>query len=203
MASADNEVGIFLKQQILEPAHLSVSEAARLLGVSRATMSKLVNRPGTLTAKLAARIESIFGVSAEQILKLQMQAGRDEKNENSAETFSYPFPIIKARDLTRWAETTEARMEFPVLLRRLIGTTASGVSRCEFPGYDNGQRAGWDGVVESPVGTPWVPEGCSVWELGTNQDVERKATEDFNRRSSDPLGMDSSETTYIAVTLRA
>lgn len=203
MASADNEVGIFLKQQILEPAHLSVSEAARLLGVSRATMSKLVNRPGTLTAKLAARIESIFGVSAEQILKLQMQAGRDEKNENSAETFSYPFPIIKARDLTRWAETTEARMEFPVLLRRLIGTTASGVSRCAFSGYDNGQRAGWDGVVESPVGTPWVPEGCSVWELGTNQDVERKATEDFNRRSSDPLGMDSSETTYIAVTLRA
>lgn len=203
MVSGDNEIGIFLKQQILEPAQLSVSEAARLLGVSRATMSKIVNRPGTITAKLAARIESVFGVSAEQLLKLQMQAERAENKSNPPETFSYPFPIIKARDLTLWADTMQARTEFPVLLRRLIVTTVSGVSRCDFPGYDNGQRAGWDGVVESPVGTPWVPEGRSVWELGTNQDVERKAIEDFNRRSSDSLGMDISETTYIGVTLRA
>lgn len=52
----------------LEPLGLSVTEAAKALGVSRKTMSKIVNGSGAVTPEMAVRLELVFGASAQSWL---------------------------------------------------------------------------------------------------------------------------------------
>lgn len=56
------------------PESLSVSEAAKRLGVSRVQLSRLLNGRAALTAEMAIRIAMLTGTSAESWLKNQMQS---------------------------------------------------------------------------------------------------------------------------------
>jgi addiction module HigA family antidote len=55
----------------LEPLGLSVTEAAKALGVSRKTISKIVNGSGAVTPEMAMRLELAFGASAQSWLSHQ------------------------------------------------------------------------------------------------------------------------------------
>ena len=55
------------------PASMSVSEAAKRLGVSRVQLSRLLNGRAAMTAEMAIRIGMLTGSSAESWLKNQMQ----------------------------------------------------------------------------------------------------------------------------------
>jgi antitoxin HigA-1 len=48
-----------------------MSEAAKVLGVRRATLSDLVNGNTALSAEMALRIEKAFGVKMETLLNMQ------------------------------------------------------------------------------------------------------------------------------------
>jgi|SRR5580765_5628452 addiction module HigA family antidote len=52
----------------LEPLGLSVTGAAEALGVSRKTVSKIVNGGGAITPEMAVRLELAFGASAQSWL---------------------------------------------------------------------------------------------------------------------------------------
>lgn len=52
----------------LEPLGLSVTSAAEALGVSRKTVSKIVNGGGAITPEMAVRLELAFGASAQSWL---------------------------------------------------------------------------------------------------------------------------------------
>ena len=52
----------------LEPLGLSVTDAAAALGVSRKTLSKIVNGGGAVTPEMAVRLELAFGASAQSWL---------------------------------------------------------------------------------------------------------------------------------------
>ena len=56
---------------MLEPLGVSVSEAARLLGVRRATLSAVVNARASLSPDLALRIEKAFGPKVDLMLRIQ------------------------------------------------------------------------------------------------------------------------------------
>jgi antitoxin HigA-1 len=56
---------------VLEPLGVSVSEAARLLGVRRATLSAVVNARASLSPDLALRIEKAFGPKVDLMLRVQ------------------------------------------------------------------------------------------------------------------------------------
>ena len=45
---------------------------------------------------------------------------------------------------------------------------------------------GWDGVTVADVGSTFVPEGATGWELGATSTVKGKADEDYEKRTSDP-----------------
>ena len=57
-------------------------------------------------------------------------------------------------------------------------------------------------IVEANTASRWVPEGLSVWEIGTGESVTVKANHDFANRVRDPLGIDASRATFVFVTSR-
>lgn len=63
--------GEFLRVEILDELGLSVSRAAAILKVRRATLSDLVNRKAALSPEMALRIEKAFGVSMDTLLRMQ------------------------------------------------------------------------------------------------------------------------------------
>ena len=63
--------GEMIREEILEELGLSVSRAAELLGVRRATLSDLVNEKAALSPEMALRIEKSFGVSMDMLLRIQ------------------------------------------------------------------------------------------------------------------------------------
>ncbi len=53
--------GEILFELVIEPLGLTVTETARHLGVSRKTLSKILNGRGAMTADRALRLELVFG----------------------------------------------------------------------------------------------------------------------------------------------
>jgi antitoxin HigA-1 len=56
---------------ILEPLGLSITRAAQVLGVRRATLSAVVNGKAALSPELALRIEKAFGPEVDHLLRIQ------------------------------------------------------------------------------------------------------------------------------------
>ena len=63
--------GAIVREEILAPLGLTVSKAAKALGVRRATLSDLLNEKAALSPQMALRIELAFGVSMEMLLRIQ------------------------------------------------------------------------------------------------------------------------------------
>ena len=63
--------GGFVKAEIIEPLELSVTEAARVLGITRAALSTFLNERASLSPDMAIRIEKAFGVSMETLMRMQ------------------------------------------------------------------------------------------------------------------------------------
>jgi antitoxin HigA-1 len=63
--------GGFVKTEIVEPLRLSVTEAARILGIRRAALSTFLNERASLSPDMAIRIEKAFGVSMETLMRMQ------------------------------------------------------------------------------------------------------------------------------------
>lgn len=63
--------GGIIKRLYLEPLGLSVSAAAKALGVSRKTLSKIVNERGAVTPDMALRLSRAFHTTPQVWLNLQ------------------------------------------------------------------------------------------------------------------------------------
>jgi hypothetical protein len=104
--------------------------------------------------------------------------------------------------LNQWAERRDSQALLPEVIRRLVYATVAGPRRVLFPSGESVQLPGWDGYVEAPTGTQFVPEGISCWELGTSSQPKGKADGDYEKRTLDPVGVDASTATFVFVTPR-
>ncbi len=64
--------GDLIKTEIIEPLGLSVTRAAEILKVRRATLSDLLNGKAALTPEMALRIEKAFGPDMDHLLRMQL-----------------------------------------------------------------------------------------------------------------------------------
>lgn len=65
-------IGRVIWNAILDPLDLSITKAAEILGVRRATLSDLVNGKSDLTAEMALRIHKAFGPDVDHLLRMQV-----------------------------------------------------------------------------------------------------------------------------------
>lgn len=63
--------GDFVRTEIIEELGLSVTQAAEILGVRRATLSDLLNGNSTLSPEMALRIEKAFDLGMDMLLRMQ------------------------------------------------------------------------------------------------------------------------------------
>ena len=63
--------GDFIRTEIIGPARLSVTAAAATLGISRPTLSSLLNGKAGLSGDMALRIEKAFGVKMDTLMRMQ------------------------------------------------------------------------------------------------------------------------------------
>jgi len=110
--------------------------------------------------------------------------------------------LVDATELDSWADRRACQQDFPRAVRILIAASTPDIGEIEFRTGEGVNLAGWDGRVLSGVGTPWVPAGASGWELGTDEDIVRKANSDYAARTADPLGLDALTSTFVFVTPR-
>jgi len=65
--------GEIIAEDVLKPLGLSVTEAARALGVGRQALSAVLNGRTKLTPEMAVRVEKSFGPKWEVLMRLQLQ----------------------------------------------------------------------------------------------------------------------------------
>lgn len=63
--------GGFVRREVLEALGLSVSQAADILDVRRATVSDLVDEKASLSPDMALRLDMAFGLDTRQMLEMQ------------------------------------------------------------------------------------------------------------------------------------
>ena len=63
--------GQFIRMEIIDPLGLSVTAAAKALGVTRPTLSALLNGRAALSSDMALRIEKAFGPKMDTLMRMQ------------------------------------------------------------------------------------------------------------------------------------
>jgi antitoxin HigA-1 len=63
--------GRIVRQDCIDPLELTITEAARALGITRQALNNVVNGKAGISPEMAVRLSKAFGGSAEMWLRLQ------------------------------------------------------------------------------------------------------------------------------------
>ena len=90
------------------------------------------------------------------------------------------------------------------LVWRLVAAACPNPRERRFPLGDSIGQQGPDGILDTSLGfEPFVPEGRSIWEIGTGQRVREKASDDYDDYTDQTKGVPEyvrKESTFIFVT---
>ena len=197
--------GLYVREHVL-PRGLTVTEAAKRMGVGRPALSNFLNGNAALSPAMAVRLERTFGANRDELLDLQTRfdarGATDGRRAITAATYAPSVLAIRAREIEAWAGRIEARQELGALVRRLVNSTGRDLSKVDFPAHDHAERHGWDGEVVASAPTPWIPEGESGWELSCDARPRDKANDDFARRTKSVPPRQRKARTFVFVTPR-
>ena len=117
--SSQLTVGAFIRTEVL-PKGMSVTEAAKKLGIGRPALSNLLNGNAALSPEMAMRLETTFGANRQDLLDRQARQDeaqrRDDERTVPVSAYVPSFLIIKARQIEDWAANDlHARDHLPVL----------------------------------------------------------------------------------------
>ena len=87
------------------------------------------------------------------------------------------------------------------LVWRLVAAACPNPRERRFPLGDSIGQPGPDGILDTSLGfEPFVPEGRSIWEIGTGQGIREKATDDYRDRTKSIPESVRAESTFIFIT---
>jgi len=64
--------GEIIREDVLAPLGLNITQAAKVLGVTRQVLSNMLNGHTSLTAEMALRVEKAFGPKMEHLMRMQL-----------------------------------------------------------------------------------------------------------------------------------
>lgn len=91
--------GQLLRTQVLKPRKLSVVKSAKLLGVSRNYLSRVISGNRDLSLDLCHRVAILFGENAEDWATKQMQHDLDKKGVEVRKLNLKPYDPNKTLEL--------------------------------------------------------------------------------------------------------
>jgi addiction module HigA family antidote len=77
--------GRIVRQECIEPLGLTITEAARALGVTRQTVDRLVNGRSGVSAEMAIRLAKAFGSTPDMWVRLQAAYDLAQARQREAE----------------------------------------------------------------------------------------------------------------------
>jgi addiction module HigA family antidote len=84
--------GRSIRDACLEPLGLTVTEAAKKLGVARHTLSRVINGHAAISPEMALRLEKMGWSTAESWLRMQLAYDLAEARRNVARIEVEPIP---------------------------------------------------------------------------------------------------------------
>ena len=89
--------GGFVRAEIIDPADLSVTAAAEVLGVTRVALSASLNERSSLSPDMALRIEKAFGVTMDTLMRMQSSYDIAQARKREGEIKVAPYrPAARA-----------------------------------------------------------------------------------------------------------
>jgi addiction module HigA family antidote len=91
--------GDFIRTEVIEPRGLSVTAAARVLRVSRPALSSLLNGRADLSGDMALRIEKVFGIRMDTLMRMQASydIAKTRKRENTIRLRRFQPSVAQAQ----------------------------------------------------------------------------------------------------------
>ena len=74
-----------IREEVIEPLGLTITRAAEILGVRRATPSDLVNEKAALSPEMALRLELAFDLDMDTMLRMQAWYDASEMRARAGE----------------------------------------------------------------------------------------------------------------------
>ncbi len=92
---------------------------------------------------------------------------------------------------------------FPAIFEVLIlASLPEPPTRIRMPQFQSGRVTGFDGILECSGADPYVPQGISQWEFGTEETPHKKIPYEYDRVKNRLDSHTASETTLVIVTSR-
>ncbi|MCB9163470.1 MAG: hypothetical protein H6592_03400 [Flavobacteriales bacterium] len=110
--------------------------------------------------------------------------------------------LVTATDIAQWANTLESRALLPKLIRKLAVASRLTFKAIRFTSDEGVQEPDWDGFLDSPERSTYIPKGQSGWELSVQKSVRAKADRDLALRAGGLSSSERMKTTYVCVTAR-
>ncbi|MBK9032173.1 MAG: helix-turn-helix domain-containing protein [Myxococcales bacterium] len=181
----------------------SQKELAKEAGVAVSTVADFERGQRTPVPNNAMALRRALEAAQIQFLPSGAIAGPDVPRASLRRTRKgVPLRWLSAQDLHDWASSYPAAATLPTLIAKLIRAHHGALIELHFPSGESTRQSGWDGTTRTNDASEYVPAGAGAWELSCKAKVGPKASEDFEKRTADPLTLDRSTSTYVFVTPR-
>ena len=93
--------GEMIREEVIGPLGLEVSQAAKVLQVARSSLSRLLNERAALSPEMAIRIERAFGPNADHLMRIQTNYDMTKARQSVGDVDIQAYePAGQATDLT-------------------------------------------------------------------------------------------------------
>ena len=89
--------GVVFLEDVMKPLNLSVTDTARMLGVTRKTLSEFINGKSSLSPEMALRISKATNTSVESWMNMQQKLTIWKAREHEPDNV-IPFPVNFAQE---------------------------------------------------------------------------------------------------------